>query len=419
MEDDEGGEGYGFARRNNAARKKAGRRAAAHAGASAVPGSYEPLSQKPAWIWLLTGLLLGIGGTLLTASFWLPENGSVTIAALETGEHPSEGLEGVAAVNVTAPSMPETTPPEKTVSEPRPKPTLVVAQDIEGPAATPSVDEVLFGTDDAGEDLLGVTPDTDTLDIEPPDIGALDVEASEAISETQQPAVAIDADADAVSGRPVDNETSFNPSSPRQALKALVSEAAAAKTARFPPLPDDRSRGPGSDQADQTQRTPPRPENPAPSETPADLAVAALPATPVDDEPAEHTTPEPGAAETEPSSDAVRDDLPPRIKAALRQARAAAQSTETGPRNSGRLYRVQLVAVDNEAAARAFWQELNERLPGVFADVEPVFDQRLVDERLYLRVWVGAFESRLDADGYCGWLKLKGQDCFVTQTGTL
>ena len=79
----DGDEGYGFARRGQPSRKKVGRRTAVPAGPppSAQPrypyhpaysGDYAPRSQKPPWVWLLIGFLLGTGGTLLTASFWFP-----------------------------------------------------------------------------------------------------------------------------------------------------------------------------------------------------------------------------------------------------------------------------------------------------------------------------------------------------------
>lgn len=89
-------------------------------------------------------------------------------------------------------------------------------------------------------------------------------------------------------------------------------------------------------------------------------------------------------------------------------ANGAAQSSK-------RIYRVQLAAVDNENAAETFWQEVTTNQPDLFADVEPIFDRREVDERIFFRIWIGEFEKRVDADDYCGWLKGKGQDCFVTR----
>ena len=92
------------------------------------------------------------------------------------------------------------------------------------------------------------------------------------------------------------------------------------------------------------------------------------------------------------------------------------QSTTT-PRS--RLYRIQLAAVDDEAAARSFWREASARLPDVFGDVEPIFDRREVNDREFLRVWIGAFDRHADAVNYCGWLQGQGQDCFVTRVDNL
>ncbi len=89
--------------------------------------------------------------------------------------------------------------------------------------------------------------------------------------------------------------------------------------------------------------------------------------------------------------------------------------SNTNGRRSKRIYRVQLAAVDDERAAQVYWREAKTRLPAVLDGVEPVFDRREVDERIFFRVWVGAFDERADADNYCGWLKSKGQDCFVTR----
>lgn len=81
--------------------------------------------------------------------------------------------------------------------------------------------------------------------------------------------------------------------------------------------------------------------------------------------------------------------------------------------DSAGLYRVQLAAVDSETDAWIYWREMNERLPGIFTDVVPVFNERMIDERRYLRIWVGAFTDQTDAISYCDWLKEQEQDCFV------
>lgn len=84
-------------------------------------------------------------------------------------------------------------------------------------------------------------------------------------------------------------------------------------------------------------------------------------------------------------------------------------------RASERIYRVQLAAVNDEAAAEKYWREVTTRLPELFAEIEPIFDRRKVDERVFFRIWIGEFEQRTDADDYCVRLKSQGQDCFVTR----
>ena len=85
------------------------------------------------------------------------------------------------------------------------------------------------------------------------------------------------------------------------------------------------------------------------------------------------------------------------------------------PSPSGRIYRVQLAAVDNERAAEVYWQEVRSRIPDLVTGIEPTFDRGEVDKRIFYRIWIGEFEERGDADSYCGQLKSKGQDCFVTR----
>lgn len=123
--------------------------------------------------------------------------------------------------------------------------------------------------------------------------------------------------------------------------------------------------------------------------------------------------------EATPSKDSDRSELPPGIRQALRSSNDQPTAVSSGESGGSRLYRVQLAAFHNVRAAEKYWREVNQRLPGVFTDVEPIYNERVDDERAYLRIWVGAFENRLDADGYCGWLKQRGQDCFVTRVDNL
>ena len=388
MEVDEGSGSYGFARRNNQVHKKIGRSTTVQSDAPVAPKNYVAPSQQPIWVWLLIGFLLGTGGTLLMASFWLPASGDHHIATPESGDRPSPENDGVAAATVTEQSL-----QEEVRNEPQFVGTSVATLDVENSAIASPAD--------------AASPDTDDLSEAPADlIQGSSPSAGEPLSETLLSAAAQNAEDD-VKRRPIDDDRSTGPSGPEQALSALVSKTAASETPLLPSPLDDRSSNLAPERPDRGERALSPPEDPI---------FAAKP----NDGPKEVVDPQPRRSEAASSNDAGRSELPPRIKQALQAAKEESRSTTgTKAQSNTHLYRVQLAAVDNEAAARVFWQEVNERLPGVFADVEPIFNQRLVDERLYLRIWVGAFDSRPDADGYCGWLKLKGQDCFVTRVDTL
>lgn len=428
------GEGFGFAPRGDPVRKKIGRRGAVHTGPppaasqafppqSALVGIHGHRVQKPPLIWLLIGLLLGVGGTLLTASFWLPDGTSSQVAGLEVGERERGATESGASAAMTAP--PVSTEPKAAegdkVAERTPEDDVAAERTApasgldEAPASSGPDERPPISAGEARNDVSDTPEET-------PDDEALQPPASPDIREDAGDVASVDDGLAALSPPEADGpETaSETPSlSPEEALAALASTAE-------PPSPSNEPAGrSGPDREEPVARAPlsAAPDRPA-STTDADLAVpgATPPDTAVSDGDGEAGAPtEPsGTNQAAPADDAGPAELPPRIKQALAAARAE-PTAASGSRaaNGNRLYRVQLAAVDDEAAARIFWREVNQRLPGIFADVEPIFDRRQVEERLYLRVWVGAFDSRIDADGYCGWLKEQGQDCFVTRVDNL
>ncbi|MEM8949648.1 MAG: SPOR domain-containing protein [Pseudomonadota bacterium] len=383
---DEGSGGYGFARRNNQVRKKFGKRPAARAGAPVIPPAPTSPSHKPAWVWLLIGFLIGAGGTLLTASFWLPAFQEPHIAMQETGDQSSQGdkLDRVA----TDPSVS------------KPESTSVTGLDIELPTTT--------------ADGIEPSPDLDDLDAAGADqaanVGTPDGETG---SEGRPSTAAIGAGDDA-DERPLDGNLSTASPDQEQVVASL--------DLAISPI-DVEEQSPESDDDRQQVEAPP---SPVQTEAPVSEAARADPpiaAPPNDQPPSADAGPEvkEAKAKVQTSNSEPGRDLPPRIRQALQSARAkaAADRNDAGDGGSGRLYRVQLAAVDNEAAARIFWRKANERLPDVFTDVEPIFNQRLVGERLFFRIWVGAFDKLVDADNYCGWLKEQGQDCFVTRVDNL
>ncbi|MDH3660922.1 MAG: SPOR domain-containing protein [Alphaproteobacteria bacterium] len=402
--------GYGFARGGNPDRKKVGRRTAAPVGPPpskqprfphppVLAGDRAPLSQKPPWVWLLIGFLLGTGGTLLTSSVWLPESGHRAIAGLETGGGPAldrgERPDDDVAPDVDLvpdADLVKTATDDRTPEEPRRAPTSVAAVTTEEPTRSPPVPRTSSPADEA----IGALPDRAES------ANASDIEATRETPPLRATRDTVtESDQKAALANPLEARRD-----PSDVLAALVAKSQAER--RLAELVD------APDQA-QTSRIDPSPRAPA-------AAAPDAAASPVasNDGAASTAGALPDIRRVEPSNAAEQADLPPRIRQALLAAKAESQTTSKQDTVRGsRLYRVQLAAVDDEAAARNYWREVNRRLPGAFADVEPIYDQRLVDERSYLRIWVGAFDNRIDAVGYCDWLKQQGQDCFVTRVDNL
>ncbi|MGI9419723.1 MAG: SPOR domain-containing protein [Geminicoccaceae bacterium] len=416
-------DGYGFARRGMPSRKKIGRRTAAPAGPppsarSRAPhpyvqaDDYAPHGRKPAWVWLLIGFLLGTGGTLMTASFWFPEGGNREFAAIETGADgrtlaepavTAGGQKSPEAVN--APDRPtaggDSVSPQTSTTNVASAETAAATAD----SGRPSNGSATTGT--AAPDP--VVPDAGLPDPATPDLATRsETPEPETKSEQLLPPISVDAAAE-IERQPAAADPPRPPLDPQAAPAALVEKGASAPT---PSPPPDRER---STAETGLAAVPTAVDKPSPA-SPAEPATAALddPERLVNEPVRTATTPAATESAT-PAETVERPELPPRIRQAL--LKAGTGSSAAG--NGQRLYRVQLAAVDNEAAARIYWREVNARLPGVFDNVEPIYNQRVVDERPYLRIWVGAFDNRGDALGYCGWLKQQGQDCFVTRVDNL
>ena len=317
-----------------------------------MPARYRPRRERPLWLWVLLGIMVGVGGTLATASLWLPDRGT-RITIFEPGADERLAVEQAAAA-VMQPSL-----GSESVS--------VSASETLGAVKEP--------TDDFGEAVIQ------------PEIDAMFARGEAMLAEAEQALrteMSAAADAEDNAEDPAERteviaaetrideaqptETRLNPA---EALGELIASQRVISGQDGPAGQDDLAGGTAVDLSRKNE---------------------------------EGGIQEIVALDSERLVDKI-EDSPPAVTAAA----------DSG----GRLYRVQLAAVDNENAAFAYWREVNERLPGVFADIEPIFDERLVDERLYLRIWVGQFGRRADALGYCGWLKEKGQDCFVTRVDQL
>jgi hypothetical protein len=323
----------------------------------------------PLWVWLAIGVLLGTGGTLLTSVLWLPEPEQPVRAQAVPGSDavPQRGRDAVAAA-VPAAEPPATADAGQIDGVGGPIDAIAQRTRVPRPAA-PAADPPLPALRQAAPQdgrLLGAPLAAGGDEAGPRSVHVRNAEAE-------------------------------------AALRALIAEQV------VPAPPDDLIGSTLADDLDQvvvaveraprpSERILPRVERP--------VAGKAKPA---------RRAPAPTIEEPLAARDEAPLELPRRIRQALQRAEPGVPAAAAG----GPLYRVQLAAVDDEAAAQVYWREVNERLPGAFADVDPIFDERLVDQRLYLRIWVGAFDNRVDALGYCGWLKQQGQDCFVTRVDKL
>lgn len=379
MGEEEGGGSFGFAPPGGPARKEQGPKSAARSGraraksrrSSARPAP-APRQRRSPWVWLSIGLLLGAGVTLLTSAFWLPKAGDRPLVG-----DPLAGVEAedrsLAADNVIAAAG--------DLSD-----TATVAEDI-----APAGDEA--NPDDAtASDVRPVPRPDDEIEI------SLAQHEDDSLAGASEPTREARSTVEAATVGETDGQRDPGDATPAtldpaQALADLARSYDPTVEAEAPTARNEDGRQARPD-ADTPRPGPGRPNG---------VDVAAR-------------TEDPGtAANAVANIDDDRADLPPRIRQALQAAERARENGSDG----GGLYRVQLAAVDDEAAARVFWREVNDRLPGVFDDVEPIFNRREVDERLFYQVWVGTFADLSVATGYCGWLQEQGQDCFVTQVDRL
>jgi hypothetical protein len=369
-------------------------------------------TETSVWLWLGIGVVLGIGATLLSSSLWLPESGDVDLVELEASEDAIKSS-GVASVNEATerrqPLQGNTGAPALSVAE-----AAIIAEPASPEPASTTTIEVSSPPPSDGDNPSQTETQLVALDVVdavvPPPVNGVD--ESDAAEPAAKPEPASD------------RELADQSDTPRQPLSATTERLLPADDADVKGDDDAEAANAGDSAADEVD----------PGSSDIEIALAPPATTPEEPEVsqplASETVVEESAAltpvEAEPrASDAAgsggRDTAGGTELAAVTPAVANGSSPpiSTDRRASGRLYRVQLAAVANEAAARVFWREANERLPNVFKGVEPVYDERIVDQRLYLRIWVGSFGLRREADSYCAWLKEQGQDCFVTRVDNL
>jgi hypothetical protein len=363
-------------------------------------------SEKPVWLWLGIGVLLGIGATLLSSSLWLPKNDDVDLVDMDAGEQivTSSGIASASEAPLSTSPSEEELAPEPAVAD--------VAATINGASPLSPVNgEAGFPSSPDG----GGEPETETrlvaLDADdavvPSPING--ISQSDAVEQAPEPTA--EADQEQAGPAPSEPVTTVERLLPADEVEAEAADAESGTVEAERALAA-LSRTPETSTEPETGRTEagraeaselPDLDTAAPAREPSTPAVAADNEASADDEASRAANSVDIAAVTP----AVAPSPPP--------SSSSGRSAEVNER----LYRVQLAAVANEAAAEVYWREVNQRLPGVFADVDPVFNERVVDQRLYLRIWVGSFGQRSEADSYCSWLKEQGQDCFVTRVDNL
>ncbi len=416
MGDREDGESYGFAPRGQQARRDAGKtsrplpnrqRPEQHpALAPMAPAYSHERTEKSIWLWLGIGILLGIGATLLTSSFWLPQSNDINLVDLEENEPTAPGVASANEAMRTTPSAVEESgpeaptvggvsingvaPPERSNGDTEPPAIAEVAEQTGSEARLASLDPALTSTEGsgrretAGQDLKPAVEEVDQAegaDLDGP------VSPEQTTSERLLPAD------DAQTQQDVDAKPGGIDSDGIDLETGDASEASALDRPAVEQTKVDQGDG-----------------NVAPQEILADLVATAE---------ENRAKPLPPAADIEPDDGSNGVDIAALAPVATSSPPPPSRTSTGSAEDRGRLYRVQLAAVANEAAAQVYWREVNERLPGVFSDIKPVFNERIVDQRLYLRIWVGSFGRRSEADTYCGWLKEQGQDCFVTRVDNL
>jgi len=78
-------------------------------------------------------------------------------------------------------------------------------------------------------------------------------------------------------------------------------------------------------------------------------------------------------------------------------------------------FRVQLLAVRDEAAAAGAWASLQERYPGVLGALRSRVQRADLGESTFFRLQAGPFVDRADAASVCSALQARGADCFVVE----
>ncbi len=130
---------------------------------------------------------------------------------------------------------------------------------------------------------------------------------------------------------------------------------------------------------------------------------------------------EPGIAAVEPAAGEVGDEeaaspVPPALREEAEPPAVVAARREPEPAPApppDRIYRIQLAALSDEAAAARAWDRFRRRYGDLLAGLEPVVRPIETGGRTLYRVQAGSFASREEARARCARIKRAGGDCFV------
>jgi len=130
---------------------------------------------------------------------------------------------------------------------------------------------------------------------------------------------------------------------------------------------------------------------------------------------------EPAAGEVAGREEASESPVPPAFREEA-EAEAAAPVVAARPRREPapapgtaptRLFRIQLAALSDEAAASRAWDRFRRRYGELLAGLEPVVRPATSGGRTLYRVQAGSFASREEARARCTRIRQAGGDCFV------
>ncbi len=130
-------------------------------------------------------------------------------------------------------------------------------------------------------------------------------------------------------------------------------------------------------------------------------------------------TPAPAAADARPAPAAVATPAPAAVAA---DARPAAEPVRVTPEAAmpsrtkvAGTKEVQLAATPSEEAAQAEWRRLQEQVPQLLGDHQPIVTKVELDGRVFWRLRTDGFANASEVTAFCGRLRAAGTACVPAQ----